>query len=180
MSQDARGLLGLAVAVEGQPVGRVVDVALDRGLRRVLGLDVRDADGVARFLPAPAALLDRDPIAIPTALALLDRAASGFYDECGVRLGELTRLAWSGADVPADARLFDVEISAEGMVGHLLLGTGAWHLRLDRRSVRVRLDPGEDGFRPVGVHVAPASAGRGRRRGAGGQVSPALPGVPRA
>lgn len=179
MSRSARALVGLPVEVEGRFVGRVVDVALDRGLRRLLGVDVRDVRGQARFLPAPAASLEDGSVATPTALALLERAASAFYDECGIRLGELDRLPWEGKDVPAAARLVDAELADDGDVEGIVLRAPAGRVRLGREVLRLRLELEGDGLGAACVHVAhepvPRSAGPAER-----EVSTALPGVPRA
>lgn len=179
MSRSAGALVGLPVEVEGRRVGTVVDIALDRGLRRLLGLDVRDARGEARFLPAPAATLGDDAVATPTALALLERAASAFYDECGIRLGELERLPCEGEGIAPSTRLADAVLADDGEVEGVVLVARAWRLRVDRWALRLRLEPGGDGLDVARVHVAhDASA----RSGASScrEVSPALPGVPPA
>lgn len=179
MSRSARALIGLPVEVEGRPVGRVVDVALDRGLRRLLGLDVQDAHGRARFLPAPAATLGERGVATPTALALLDRSASAFYDECGIRLGELERLPCEGEPIRISTRLVDAELADDGDVQAIVLRARAGETRVGRERLRLRLELGGDGLDVARIHLsgrqASATTGRAVR-----EVSPAAPGVPPA
>ena len=94
---DAEGLLERRVLFRDIVLGSVVDVILDRSLRRVLGLDVLCGDRVRRFLPFGACELRDRVIGVDSALVLSDELE--FYRlrgqvltvlrQRGVRLGSL-------------------------------------------------------------------------------------------
>lgn len=54
-------------------LGVAVDGLLDRGLTRLVGLEVRCGDGKHRFLPFPACEILPDRLAVDSALVLLER-----------------------------------------------------------------------------------------------------------
>jgi hypothetical protein len=75
-----------SVAMKGVPVGRVVDVILERENRGVIGFEIRCEDGRHRFLPRAAATSDGSVIEIDSPLALLDTDQLDFYRRRGVTL----------------------------------------------------------------------------------------------
>jgi hypothetical protein len=85
--RSADELLKLPVRLREIELGRPVDLLVDLGRLRVIGLQVRCGDRVERFLPLAAATLDREEIAAGSALALLEE--SDFYHERGVSLRSL-------------------------------------------------------------------------------------------
>jgi hypothetical protein len=75
--------------VRGIELGRLVDLILDPGGRRVLGFDVLCGDGEHRFLPVAAAETHPDQVAVRSAFALLDGPELTFYRERGTTLAEV-------------------------------------------------------------------------------------------
>lgn len=75
-----------SVVMKGIPVGRVVDVILEREHHGVVGFEVRCEDGRHRFLPQAAASTDGSVIEIDSPLALLDTDQLDFYRRRGVTL----------------------------------------------------------------------------------------------
>jgi hypothetical protein len=74
------------VVMKGVPVGRVVDVILERENHGVIGFEIRCEDGRHRFLPRAAASSDGSVIEIDSPLALLDTDQLDFYRRRGVTL----------------------------------------------------------------------------------------------
>jgi hypothetical protein len=72
-------LLGLPVRLHGIQLGRPVDLLLDRGTLRTVGLDVLCGDEVHRFLPLPTASVSDDELAILSPLVLLEEDQLHFY-----------------------------------------------------------------------------------------------------
>ena len=66
------------VAVGDVRIGVAVEALFDRGLARLVGLDVGCREGARRFLPFPACEVEEDRLAVASALVLLDREL-GFY-----------------------------------------------------------------------------------------------------
>ena len=86
------------VAVGDVRIGVAVEALFDRGLARLVGLDVGCREGARRFLPFPACEVEEDRLAVASALVLLDREL-GFY-RVGSRafsdlLGEEVSLGWA-------------------------------------------------------------------------------------
>jgi hypothetical protein len=77
LSGDA--ILSLPLRLHGIELGRPVDVLLDRGSLRVVGLDVLCGDEVHRFLPLPTAAVGDDALTIHSPLVLLEEDELGFY-----------------------------------------------------------------------------------------------------
>jgi len=98
------------VRVRGIELGRTVDLILDRGMGRVVGLEVRCGDGVHRFLPAAAAEPFPDRIVVRSSFALLDEGELDFYLRHGTSLTTLRR------EDPADVEL-DEDWAVIGRVG---------------------------------------------------------------
>ena len=77
--RSASELLGLTVRLHGISLGRPVDLFLDRGDLRAVGLDVLCGDEEHRFLPIAAATVGDEALAITSPLVLLDDAQLDFY-----------------------------------------------------------------------------------------------------
>jgi hypothetical protein len=77
LSGDA--VLSLPLRLHGIELGRPVDVLLDRGSLRVVGLDVLCGDEVHRFLPLPTAAIGDDGLTIHSPLVLLEEDELDFY-----------------------------------------------------------------------------------------------------
>ena len=89
-------LLALPVRLHGIPLGRPVDLLLDRDAQRIVGLDVLCGDEVHRFLPLPTAAVGHAEIRILSPLVLLERRELDFYRSrtlalSGLRDGGLER-----------------------------------------------------------------------------------------
>jgi hypothetical protein len=67
------------VRLHGIPLGRPVELLLDRDDLRVVGIDVRCGDDVDRFLPLATAIVRDDEIAIRSPLVLLEEEERAFY-----------------------------------------------------------------------------------------------------
>ena len=79
VSLPAEQMLRLPVRLDGVDVGRAVDLILDPGHARALGLDVLCRDETHRFLPLAAADVDRGEIRLSSAFALVDDTGFEFY-----------------------------------------------------------------------------------------------------
>jgi hypothetical protein len=114
-SLPAEQLLRFPVRLDGLDVGRAVDVILDPGQGRALGLDILCRDDVHRFLPLAAAVVDRAEIRLSSAFALVDDAAFEFYRGRTSSLRSLkgAHVARAGKDLGS---LRDVVVSAEGAI----------------------------------------------------------------
>ena len=77
-------LLQRIVRLHGVEVGRVVDVILDSTDEKPIGLEVRCADGIHRFLPLAAAAKAEQEVVIDSPFALLDGDQLAFYRERGI------------------------------------------------------------------------------------------------
>lgn len=98
-------LLRRPVRLRGITLGRPVDLILDSGAARVLGVDVLCGDGAHRFLPIAAADVRSDQIAVRSSLTLLEADELAFYRERGTTLTTLLR-----------DQLEDVVLGADGTV----------------------------------------------------------------
>jgi hypothetical protein len=120
-------LLALPVRHNGIDLGRAVDVLLDLGARRALGLEVRCRDEVLRFLPLGAARHAVDAMEVGSPLALFDDVA--FYRARGRSFRTLR-----GTAVSRGARgvgtLLDVAVGADGTLEALVVGTAAGRISL--------------------------------------------------
>jgi hypothetical protein len=112
---SAEQLLRFPVRLEGIDVGRAVDLILDPGQGRALGIDVLCRDDVHRFLPLAAAEVGGDEIRLTTAFALVDDASFEFYRgrTSSLRTLKGTHVARAGHDV---GTLSDVLVSAGGEI----------------------------------------------------------------
>ncbi len=124
-----RGLARRAVVFRGVRLGVVVDVLLDRPLRRLVGFEVRCPDGAHRFLPFPACEVRDDRLAVESALVLLDRELD-FY-----RLGGSAFSALEGQQVrrrgAETGPLVDLLFSNEGDVQRVVASTRRGELELE-------------------------------------------------
>ena len=84
-------LLALPIRHHDIELGRAVDVLLDLGAGRALGLEVRCHDDVRRFLPLGAARIGAESTEVTSPLALLDDLA--FYRARGAGLRHLRGVA---------------------------------------------------------------------------------------
>lgn len=105
-------------------LGRPVDVVLDLGAARAVGLEVLCGDDERRFLPLAAASVADDSILVGSPLVLLDAAESRFYHEEARSLRELrgTTVEDRGRAV---GRLRDVVLGADGRIEEVVLDEGS-------------------------------------------------------
>jgi hypothetical protein len=138
LSGDA--LLALRVRLHGVPLGRPVDVLLDRDGERVVGLDVLCGDEVHRFLPLPTAVVGSDEIAIHSPLVLLEEDELDFYRSRTFALSSLRGRAVErgGREV---GELRDIVLHADGRLVAAVLDNGkrvpfdrTLHVAPERRS----------------------------------------------
>jgi hypothetical protein len=114
-SLPAEQLLRFPVRLDGTDVGRAVDLIIDPGHARAVGLDVLCRDDVHRFLPLAAAEVDGEEIRLGSAFALMDDAGFEFYRgrTSSLRTLKGTQVARAGKELGA---LRDVVVSAEGAI----------------------------------------------------------------
>jgi hypothetical protein len=114
-SLPAEQLLRFPVRLDGMDIGRAVDLILDPGHGRALGLDVLCRDEVHRFLPLAAADVDLAEIRLSTPFALVDDAGFEFYRgrTSSLRTLKGSQVARGGVMV---GPLRDVVVSAEGEI----------------------------------------------------------------
>ena len=126
---SAEQLLRLPVRLAGIDVGRAVDLILDPGQGRVLGLEVLCRDDVHRFLPLAAAEVDGEEIRLSSAFALMDDTGFEFYRGRASSLRTLkgTHLTRGAEDL---GTLRDVVVSSEGEIEAFLVqvGDGSEHV----------------------------------------------------
>jgi hypothetical protein len=110
---SAEQLLRFPVRLKGVDVGRAVDLILDPGHDRALGLDVLCKDEVHRFLPLAAADVEANVIELSSAFALVDDSGFEFYRRrtSSLRMLRGTHVARAGRDLGA---LRDVVVSSGG------------------------------------------------------------------
>lgn len=125
----ASELLLLPVRVRGIELGRPVELLLDDGERRAVGLDLVCGDDARRFLPLGAGHVGSDEIEVDSALVLLEEGDLAFYRRHGRELGDLT-----GAAVERGRHrlgvLLDVVVAADGTIAELMLETGVGRLHV--------------------------------------------------
>jgi hypothetical protein len=114
---SALALLHLPVRSRGIVLGRPVDIVLDLGSRRAVGLDVRCGDAAHRFLPLPAAELLDDEVRVDSALTLLDSFSGGRRTTFRSLLGATVERD----GVKADA-LSDVVLDRDGSIRAIVAG----------------------------------------------------------
>lgn len=107
-------LLRRPVRLRGIRLGRPVDLLVDTGRQRVLGIEVLCGDEERRFLPFGAAEVRPDEIAVGSTLMLLDEQELRFYRRHATTLRALRQ-------EHAAASLQDVEIAGDGEIVSLLL-----------------------------------------------------------
>ena len=109
------GLLGMPCRVRDVRVGEVAGVFVDAGATRVIGLDIRSADGVRRFLPWIAAERSEGAVSVRSSLLLVDAGDS--YSRLGAR-GITDARELAGLGVASDGLLVgDGVVSINGPVG---------------------------------------------------------------
>jgi hypothetical protein len=129
-------LLALPVRLHGIQLGRPVDLLLDRGELRVLGLDVLCGDEVHRFLPLPTASVTAEAIAISSPLVLLEEDQLAFYRTRAFAFTSLRGrpVERRGRDVGA---LVDIVVRSDGSLQELIVGGAAETLLAFDESVRL-------------------------------------------
>jgi hypothetical protein len=112
---SADELVRLPVRLRGIQLGWAVDLILDRGRRRGVGLEVRCGDGERRFLPLPVATIEASELRIASPLGLLEEAQLRFYTERGSTFRALRGLGVvrNGA---ALGSLDDLELESDGTI----------------------------------------------------------------
>lgn len=120
-------LLALPVRHNGIELGRPVEVLLDLGAGRALGLEVRCRDDARRFLPLGAARIEAEATELTSPLALLDDVA--FYRARGTALREVRGLTVA-RDGRAVGALADVLLADCGAIDGLLVETAAGRKRV--------------------------------------------------
>jgi hypothetical protein len=126
---SAEALLRLPVKVRGIELGQPIDVVLDPGGRRALGLVVLCKDDEQRFLPLTVAEIGRGEIAVASVLALLDDGELDFYRRRAstLRLLRGTIVRRAGKVV---GHLEDVIVLRDGSVAELVVANGTRRERL--------------------------------------------------
>jgi hypothetical protein len=123
----ASELLTLPVTHNGIELGHPVDVLVDLGARRTLGLEVRCRDEARRFLPLGAARLADDATEVGSPLSLLDDTA--FYRARGAAFRDLR-----GAEVTRDrasvGALVDLYLRDDGTIASVAVETSSGRVRL--------------------------------------------------
>ena len=123
-SLSADELLRLPVTVRGIEVGRAVDVLLDVGGGRVLGVEVLCRDDSHRFLALSAATIADDALATGSALTLLAEDQLDFYRKRARSLRALrgTPVQFRGRTLGA---LADVVLTGEGAMTDVVVVNGS-------------------------------------------------------
>ena len=134
-SSSGGELLHLPVCVNGAELGRPTDLLVDLDRLRVVGLNVRCAQGAERFLPLAAAELSNGRINAFSSHSLLDESA--YYGEHGASLRSLR-----GASVDLAGRrvgtLSDIVLRADGEVTRVVVRGESGRLRrLGAKRVRI-------------------------------------------
>jgi hypothetical protein len=126
-SMVSADVLALPVRMHGIGLGRSVELIVDVGVRRVLGLEVRCGDDTHRFLPLAVARVRDAEIAVASPLTLLDELA--FYRARGHGLGALrgARVADAGGEA---GTLRDVVFEEDGAIRELVVATPAGERRI--------------------------------------------------
>jgi uncharacterized protein YrrD len=130
----AEQLLRLPVRLNGLEIGRAVDVVIDPGGSRALGLDVLCRDEVHRFLPLAAADVARNEIRLESPFTLVDDTSSEFYRGRATTLRTLkgVHVERAGQDL---GPLQDVVVSTNGEIEAFVVET-------DQGSEDVAFEPG--------------------------------------
>jgi hypothetical protein len=123
----ASELLTLPVRHNGIDLGRAVDLVLDLGAGRALGLEVRCRDDAHRFLPLGAARLHADATEVGSPLSLIDDLA--FYRARGTPFRELRGVEMARAGAPL-GMIADVLVAGDGAIASVVVGTPAGEVRL--------------------------------------------------
>jgi hypothetical protein len=118
----AADLLLLPVRLRGIRLARPVDVLLDPGAERAVGLEVLGRDEQHRFLPLAGAEIHRDAIVLRSALVLLDERELAFYLTRGQPLRALRGARVEQAGEPVGV-LRDVAIGVGGAITEFLVDT---------------------------------------------------------
>lgn len=131
-------LLARRVRLHGIPLGRPVDVLLDREDLRVVGLDIHCGDDVHRFLPLATTVITSDEIAIRSPLVLLEEEERAFYEARTFSLGSLRGVAVHRGGRPEGA-LREIVLRADGTLAGLVVSDDERPIPFDDT---VRIDVG--------------------------------------
>ena len=107
----------LPVKVRGIQVGRLVDVLLHPTEPRALGADILCGDDRHRYLPFPAARVERGAFELTSPLVLLDLRSDSFYRLEARALSELR-----GVPLAGGSPLQDVVLGPDWAIVELVLG----------------------------------------------------------
>ncbi len=126
---SADELLRRPVRSRGIEVGYPIDVVVDPGGRRALGLVVMCKDEVQRFLPLSVAEVGEDEIDLPSVLSLLAEAELDFYRKHAstMRLLRGSTVFRAGEEI---GHLEDVIVLRDGTVAELVVANGNGRERL--------------------------------------------------
>lgn len=120
--------LRLPLRLHGIHLGRPVDVLLDATEWRVLGFDVRCADGSERFVPFATARVHEDELAVGSALVLLEEVA--FYRRRARSFRSLV-----GTDT-GSGLVRDLLVDADGTVTEIVVDDGGTRRRIPATKER--------------------------------------------
>lgn len=130
-------LLARPVRLHGIPLGRPVDVLLDRDDLKVVGLDIHCGDDVHRFLPLATAIVTADEIAIRSPLVLLEEDERAFYEARTFSLGSLRGVAVDRGG-RSEGALREIVMSSDGSLTGLIVDEDERFIRFDD-TVRIDL-----------------------------------------
>jgi sporulation protein YlmC with PRC-barrel domain len=138
---SAEALLRLPVRLRGIDVGRAVDVILDPGSGRAVGLDVLCKDDQHRFLPLSAAALDGEEIAVSSSLTMLRSNELDFYRRRASTIRSLRGLPVRRGGKHL-GHLHDVVVGMDGGIIELVVanGRGRTHIAVET-ALRISADP---------------------------------------
>jgi hypothetical protein len=131
-------LLALPVRLHGIPLGRPVDLLLEREDLKVVGLDIRCGDEVHRFLPLATAIVGDDEIAIRSPLVLLEEDELEFYEARTFALSSLRGKSVDRAGSPEGA-LREIVLRTDGALTEIVVDDGGRRVPFDET---VRVDSG--------------------------------------
>lgn len=116
-------VLALPVRLHGVELGRPVDLLLDRGALRAVGLDVLCGDEEHRFLPLPTAAIGDHALTIHSPLVLLEEDELDFYRSraFGLSLLRGRRVSSRGKEA---GRLRDLVFAPDGELRAVILEPG--------------------------------------------------------
>jgi hypothetical protein len=82
-------VLGLPIRLHGIQLARAVDALVQPDADLMVGFEVLCGDGERRFLPFAVARIERDQIALGSALTLIDHSDADYYRRRSRRVADL-------------------------------------------------------------------------------------------